>query len=114
MPAVSCYGGCAWGTFGCAGCQLSRSVNPRTAATHNRLTAIRGSSKPKVGATPLEHLHALNPFSTSNRVAAYKARAFAALRADSSLSVRLSRYREAMAKARALEAGMSMEGVVHD
>ncbi|RCL24392.1 hypothetical protein C6A77_16355 [Pseudomonas sp. AFG_SD02_1510_Pfu_092] len=27
------YGGCAWGTFGCAGCLTSRSANPRTAAT---------------------------------------------------------------------------------
>ncbi|MNR35332.1 hypothetical protein D3C85_1531670 [compost metagenome] len=44
--------------------------------------------------------HALNP---SAHAAAWKARAFAALRADSSLSVRLARYNAAMARARALE-----------
>lgn len=52
----------------------------------------------------MKHLHALNPFSNRNRIAAYKARAFAALRSDSSLSVRLSRYQSAMEKARGLEA----------
>ncbi|MCY1297466.1 hypothetical protein D9M69_399390 [compost metagenome] len=45
---------------------------------------------------------ALNP---STHAAAWKARAFAALRGNSSLSVRLARYREAMTKARALEGG---------
>jgi hypothetical protein len=29
------YGGCAWGTFGCAGFVCDRSVNPCTAATHS-------------------------------------------------------------------------------
>ena len=52
----------------------------------------------------MEHLHALNPFSTRNRIAAYKARALAALRADSSLSVRLARYNAAMNRAREIEA----------
>ncbi len=52
----------------------------------------------------MNHSHALNPSSNSNRIAAYKARAIAALHANSSLSVRLRRYNEAMAKARALEA----------
>lgn len=102
--AMPLYGGRAWDTFGCAGCQLARSANPRTAATPNRVAAIRGSSITQVGAPPMEHLHALNPFSNRNRIAAYKARAFAALRSDSSLSVRLSRYQSAMEKARALEA----------
>lgn len=46
---------------------------------------------------------ARNPSCNASRVAAYKARALAALRADSSLSVRLSRYNAAMAKARELE-----------
>lgn len=44
--------------------------------------------------------HALNP---SAHASAWKARAIAALHANSSLSVRLARYNEAMAKARALE-----------
>ncbi len=41
----------------------------------------------------------------STHAAAWKARAFAALRADSSLSVRLRRYNEAMARAREVDAG---------
>ena len=40
---------------------------------------------------------------SASHAAAWKARAFAALRADSSLSVRLARYNEAMSKARSLE-----------
>lgn len=48
--------------------------------------------------------HASNPSTTSTHAAAHRAMAFAALRADSSLSVRLARYNEAMAKARALVA----------
>lgn len=71
VPVVSCYGGCAWGTFGCAGFLLPRSVNPRTAATLNRLTAISGSS-PAKGATPMMHLHALNPSARTIRAAAHK------------------------------------------
>lgn len=104
VPAATCYGGCAWGTFGCAGCQLSRSVNPRSAATHIRLTAIRGSSKTKVGASLMKQSHAPNPPSIQQHIASLKARAISALHADSSLSVRLSRYNEAMRRARALEA----------
>ena len=51
----------------------------------------------------MKHPHALNPSAIQQHAAALKARAFAALRADSSLSVRLARYNAAMAKARALE-----------
>ena len=104
VPAMPLYGGRAWETFGSAGFQVSRFANLRTAATHNRLATVRGSSENKLGASAMSHLHALNPFSNRNRIAAYKARAFAALRSDSSLSVRLSRYQSAMEKARALEA----------
>jgi len=50
--------------------------------------------------------HTRNP---SNHAAAWKARAFAALRADSSLSVRLARYNAAMAKARTLESQGGMQ-----
>lgn len=52
----------------------------------------------------MKHSHALNPSAIQQHAAAFKARAFAALHADSSLSVRLARYNTAMAKARALEA----------
>lgn len=41
----------------------------------------------------------------SSHAAAWKARAMAALRSNSSLSVRLRRYNEAMSKARAIQAG---------
>lgn len=108
VPAVPCYGGCVRGIFGCAGFLESRSVNPRTAATPDRLTAIRGSSS-TLGAVPMKHSHATSPSAIQQHAAALKARAFAALRADSSLSVRLRRYNEAMARARALEA----QGVRH-
>ncbi|NHN76829.1 hypothetical protein HA520_05945 [Azotobacter chroococcum] len=48
------------------------------------------------------HTLTLNPSKT--RAAAHRAMALAALRADSSLSVRLKRFDDHMAKARALEA----------
>lgn len=49
-------------------------------------------------------MHIPSPSSSKSHAAAWKARAFAALRSDSSLSVRLARYNAAMARARALEA----------
>lgn len=99
VPAAPSYGGCAWETFGSAGFLESRFANLRTAATLIRLATNRGSSS-TLGALPMKH--ALIP-SGKNRAAAYRALALAALRANSSLSVRLARYNSAMAKARALE-----------
>ncbi|SEJ09573.1 hypothetical protein SAMN04244579_03098 [Azotobacter beijerinckii] len=52
----------------------------------------------------MKHDPALNPSALRQRAAAHRAMALAALRADSSLSVRLKRYNAAMARARALEA----------
>lgn len=49
----------------------------------------------------MKHLHAPNP--SASHAAAWKARAIAALHSSSSLSVRLRRYNQAMARARALE-----------
>lgn len=109
VPAMSLYGGRARETFGSAGCLTSRFANLRTAATHNRLATVCGSSDTTLGAPPMKHPHALNPSAIQQHAAALKARAFAALHADSSLSVRLARYNAAMAKARALE----LEGVRH-
>jgi hypothetical protein len=106
VSAFSSYGGCAWDTFGYAGCLESRFANLRTAATLNRLATIRGSSS-TLGAATMKH--ALNPSTPSSHADAYKAMALAALRADSSLSVRLARYNSHMAKARTLEA----QGVSH-
>lgn len=48
--------------------------------------------------------HARTPSEIQQHAAAWKARTFAALRSDSSLSVRLKRYNEAMARARDIEA----------
>ena len=47
--------------------------------------------------------HGLNPSVTSDKAAAHRAMAIAALHADSSLSVRLKRYNTQMAIARTLE-----------
>lgn len=51
----------------------------------------------------MKHAPARNPSTPNSHADAYKAMALAALRADSSLSVRLARYNHHMAKARALE-----------
>lgn len=100
VPAMPCYGGRARETFGSAGFLCPRFANLRTAATHFRLATVRGSSIDK-GAPPMKHLHALSP--SRLRAAAHRRMAFAALRADSSAAVRLSRYQHHMARARALE-----------
>lgn len=97
--AQSCYGGCAWDTFGCAGCLTSRSANPRTAATHLRLAAKSGSSS-TLGATPMKR--AIIP--PAIRAFAHRRMALSALRANLSLSSRLARYNANMTTARALEA----------
>lgn len=96
--AHSCYGGCAWDTFGCAGLLTSRSANPRTAATHLRLAAKSGSSS-TLGATPMKHI--ITP--SAIPACAHRRMALSALRANSSLSVRFARCSAAMAKAQALE-----------
>lgn len=102
VPAAPSYGGCAWETFGSAGFLESRFANLRTAATLIRLATNRGSSS-TLGALPMLIL-TLNPSNARSRAAAYRARALSALRANSSLSVRLARYNNAMAKARQLDA----------
>ncbi len=104
MPVISFYGGCAWDTFGYAGCLTSRSANPRTATTQIRLAANGGSSSTS-GATPMttRRILSLNP--SKFRAAAHRAMALAALHANSSLSVRLKRYNAHMQIVRALESG---------
>lgn len=52
----------------------------------------------------MKHDPALNPSALRDRAAAHRAMAIAALRADSSLSVRLKRYNHHMAICRDLEA----------
>jgi hypothetical protein len=51
----------------------------------------------------MNHSHARNPSNPSTHADAFRAMAFAALRADTSLKHRLARYNHHMAKARALE-----------
>ncbi len=97
VSAISFYGGCAWDTFGCAGFLLSWSANPRTATTLIRFAANRGSSS-TMGAT---HMTTLIP--SAIRALAHRRMALSALRANSSLSVRLKRYNHHMTIVRTLE-----------
>lgn len=98
VPAHPVYGGCARETLGSAGCLTSRFANLRTAATLNRLATIRGSSS-TLGAEPMNTL-----IPSKIRALAHRRMALSALRANSSLSVRLKRYNHHMDQARALEA----------
>lgn len=100
-----CYGGCVWEAVRSAGALGYRSANPRTAATLNRFAAVRGSSTIQ-GATPMTPL-SLPITAQINRArsAAHKAMAYAALRSNSSLNVRLARYNNHMNKARAIAGG---------
>jgi hypothetical protein len=97
VPAHPVYGGCARETLGSAGFLCPRFANLRTAATLFRLATNRGSSNDR-GATPMT---AIIP--SKIRAHAHRRMALSALRANSSLSVRLKRYNDHMAKARALE-----------
>lgn len=98
VPAVSCYGGCARETLGSAGFRLSRFSTPRTAATKS-CGKDRGSSHDANGAPPMT---ALIP--PAIRALAHRRMALSALRANSSLSVRLKRYNAHMDIVRTLEA----------
>lgn len=99
VPALSCYGGLRRSTLGCVGFLLPRSANPVQLATLSCLAADRGGSSAK-GATPMKH--ALNP--SAIRVFAHRRMALSALRANSSLPVRLARCNSHMAIVRTLEA----------
>lgn len=96
VSATSLYGGCVWEAFAPAGFLLPRLTNLHTAATHS-FGHERGGSSAK-GAVPMNHIHT----ALKNRAAAHKAMAFAALRADSSASVRLGRYRKHIDRSRTL------------
>jgi hypothetical protein len=98
VPAFSCYGGLRRSTFGCAGFRLPRSANPVQFATPFCLAAERGGSKVN-GASPLKHV--LSP--SKIRAFAHRRMALSALRANSSLSVRLARFNAHMAIVRTLE-----------
>lgn len=97
------HGGCARGTFVCAGSQLARSSTPAY-SRHQSCGSDNGGSSSQVGALPMQFSLTQNPSVTSGKAAAHRAMAIAALHADSSLSVRLKRFNSHMAKARSLEA----------
>jgi hypothetical protein len=97
VPAVLCYGSCVQDTLGCAGYLYLRSTNLCTAATHS-FGRERGSSNFGIGAPPM---HTLIP--SKIRALAHRRMALSALRANSSLSVRLKRYNHHMDQVRALE-----------
>ena len=99
VPAFSCYGGLRRSTLGCAGFLNLRSANPVQLATLLCLAAGRGGSHDS-GATPMQY--ALIP--SAIRALAHRRMALSALRANSSLSVRLARYNAHMTIVRTLEA----------
>ncbi|WP_340675696.1 hypothetical protein [Paraperlucidibaca sp.] len=103
VPAVSSYGGCARDTFGCADFLDYRSANSRTVTTSTCLAASRGDSN-NLGVSLMQNTTqgASAPTSLLRKITAHRRMAFAALRADSSTSVRLARYNQHMSKARAL------------
>lgn len=98
VPAILCYGGCAWAGFGLAGFLTSRFLTPRTAATLSR--EKDGGSSSTLGA---ELMTTLTP--SKIRALAHRRMALSALHANSSLFVRLKRYNHHMAIVRSLEAG---------
>lgn len=104
VSAFSFYGGLRRSTLGCAGFLNHRSANPVQLATPLCLAAGRGGSHDS-GATPMQH--ALIP--SKVRAFAHRRMALSALRANSSLSVRLARYNAHMAIVRSLESPESAQ-----
>ena len=75
--AALLYGGRAWDSLGCTGCQLARSASLRTVVTLNRVAAICGSFVTQVGAPPIQVQN-----SSAANTAALEARTLAALRSN--------------------------------
>jgi hypothetical protein len=97
VPAFSCYGGLRRSTLGCVGFLLPRSANPVQLATLSCLAADRGGSSAKGSTTMTSFIP------SAIRAFAHRRMALSALRANSSLSVRLARYNNHMTIARNLE-----------
>lgn len=96
--------GCAWEAFAPAGFLDAGLAHPRT-VRHPSCASDAANSKNQ-GVPPMKTLSL--PIAAKikrNRIAAHKAMAAAALRADSSLNVRLARYNNHMSKARAIAGG---------
>ena len=97
VPAFSCYGGLRRSTLGCVGFLLPRSANPVQLATLSCLAADRGGSSAKGSTTMTSFIP------SAIRAFAHRRMALSALRANSSLSARLTHYNNHMAIARNLE-----------
>lgn len=105
VPVMCLYGGCAWETFGSAGFLDSRFANLRTVTTY--LFGDRRGDSSNLGVLQMSNtVQGTSATSLLFRhiATAHRRMALAALRADSSLSVRLARYNQHMTKARGLEA----------
>lgn len=101
VPAITFYGGLRGSTSVCAGSLGRRSANPAQPTAQSCLAAVGGGSYVQ-GATSMKHIHALIP--SSFRAFAHRRMALIALRANSSLSVRLTRYNAHMTIVRTLKA----------
>ena len=99
VPVVSSYGGCVWEAFAPAGFLLPRLTNLHTVRLHS--LGHEGGGSPAKGAVPMQHILRLNPYKI--RALAHRRMALSALRANSSLSVRLARYNNHMEQVRTLE-----------
>lgn len=111
VPALLCYGGVRWDTFGCAGLLGSRSANPAYAVTPTCLAASGDGSKTTQGTCPMNHTQVTPKIRPHHgKAEAHRRMALAALRGDYSLSVRLTRYNHHMTKARAIEAARAPDG----
>ena len=96
--------GCAWEAFAPAGFLDAGLAHPRT-VRHPSCASDPANSKNQ-GVPPMQTLTL--PLSVKikrGRIAAHKAMAYAALRSNSSLNVRLARYNNHMNKARAIAGG---------
>lgn len=92
----------------CGAAQAAPVPNPGTPTRTVPPTLIgvrEAGSQPLIRISAMTHRRTLTLNQSKARIAFHRACALAALRADSSLAVRLSRYNAAMAKARALAAG---------
>lgn len=97
-----CYGGYIWGALALAGFLVCRSVNPCIAATPS-FDSDRGSSLSTQGVSNM--IRTLIAPINRARANAHRSMAYAALRSNSSLKVRLKRYNAHMQRARQLAVG---------
>jgi len=108
-PGLHVCGGRAWEPSGAAGFRVCRFANPRTAAP--KLFGDSGDGSDNThGAIPMANLRLFPTRNPSERAAAHRAMARAALFSDSSARVRMRRYNHHMSKARAFDAAAGKGG----